>query len=120
MISSRKELQFYLAADKFCLKKERKFPRLTDYVWRFQIYLRKVEYYSSNRSNIINYLLMLYYRARKHYLGEKLGFEIPPNVFGAGLRINHFGNIVINPKTKFGMWSDIHQGLNIGTNNSIN
>ena len=32
-----------------------------------------------------------------------------------GLRINHFGNIVVNPLAKIGEWCDIHQGVNIGT-----
>lgn len=45
----------------------------------------------------------------------KLGFVIPPNVFGGGLRINHFGNIVVNSEAKIGEWCDIHQGVNIGT-----
>ena len=48
----------------------------------------------------------------------RLGFFIPPNVFGPGLRINHFGNIVINGGAHIGMWCDIHQGVNIGSNPS--
>jgi serine O-acetyltransferase len=48
----------------------------------------------------------------------RLGFDIPINVFGAGLRINHYGNIVINGGAKIGMWCDVHQGVNIGSNNS--
>lgn len=31
------------------------------------------------------------------------------------MRINHFGNIVVNPEAKIGEWCDIHQGVNIGT-----
>ena len=36
-------------------------------------------------------------------------------MFFWGLRINHFGNIVVNPEAKIGDWCDIHQGTNIGT-----
>jgi len=49
-----------------------------------------------------------------------LGFDIPVNVFGPGLRINHYGNIVVNARVKIGYWCDIHQGVNIGSNNSKN
>ncbi len=47
-------------------------------------------------------------------LGYLLGFSIPCNVFGPGLRINHYGLLVVNPKSKIGEWCDIHQGVNIG------
>jgi serine O-acetyltransferase len=43
-----------------------------------------------------------------------LGFTIPCNVFGAGLRINHFGLIVVSPCANIGCFCDIHQGVNIG------
>lgn len=36
-------------------------------------------------------------------------------MFSGGLRINHYGNIVVNPEAKVGEWCDIHQGVNIGT-----
>ena len=36
-------------------------------------------------------------------------------MFFWGLRINHFGNIVVNPEAKIGDWCDIHQGTNRGT-----
>lgn len=58
------------------------------------------------------------YQLKKHRLSMKLGFHIPSNVFGPGLRINHYGNIIINGATRVGMWCDIHQGVNIGSNNS--
>jgi serine O-acetyltransferase len=63
-------------------------------------------------------VLLRLYQLRKHRLGIRLGFDIPANVFGPGLRINHFGNIVVNRFANIGMWCDIHQGVNIGSNNS--
>lgn len=35
-------------------------------------------------------------------------------MFGPGLRINHYGLIVVNPKARVGAFCDIHQGVNIG------
>ena len=50
-------------------------------------------------------------------MGYKLGLAIPEGVFDAGLRINHFGNIVIKGICSIGRWCDIHQGVNIGDSN---
>lgn len=116
MIRSRDELEFYLAADRFALGASGRRPGRRDEVWKFQILLRKVEYYRNVNGGLPGKLLLKYYDRRKHKLGVKLGFDIPPNVFGAGLRINHFGNIIVNGAARVGMWCDIHQGVNIGTN----
>jgi len=117
MIKSKEDLKFYLAADKFSLEKENfTRPKLTDDVWKFQILLRKTEYYKNAQNNLKNKLLFRFFYYKKYKLGLKLGFDIPLNVFGAGLRINHYGNIVINCTAKIGMWCDIHQGVNVGEN----
>ena len=51
---------------------------------------------------------------RHQSLGYLLGFDIPINVFGPGLRINHWGMIVVNGNARIGAFCDIHQGVNIG------
>ncbi len=112
MITSRKKLLEYLEKDKFALGMTRKHPHLWgDEIWKFQIYLRKHEYYQNTNKNK---LLLLYYKYKHQKLGYKLGFTIPCNVFGAGLRINHYGYIVVSHKAKVGEFCDIHQGVNIG------
>ena len=82
-----------------------------DEIWKYEIFLRKHEYYRNTNSSFI---LRKYYAIRHRHLGVKLGFDIPCNVFSGGLRINHFGYIVVNPKAKIGEFCDIHQGVNIG------
>lgn len=60
-------------------------------------------------------------QSRKDYefylekLSVKLGFTIPPNVFGPGLNIPHYGPIVINSNAKIGANCRIHNCVNIGT-----
>ena len=44
----------------------------------------------------------------------KLGFSIPPNTFGSGLAIVHYGNIVVNGNARIGENCRIHVGVNIG------
>jgi len=115
MINSKEELRFYLDADKIALGRNGTPIFLGDEVWKFQIALRKCEYYNKKRG--LFRILYFYYKYVKLKLGLKLGFDIPEGVFGAGLRINHFGNITVNGKCKIGRWCDIHQGVNIGASN---
>ncbi|MBM6745000.1 serine acetyltransferase [Drancourtella massiliensis] len=114
MIKNKEDLKQYLKMDKSALGKEYKRPHFFgDDIWKFEIILRKHEYYVNTNSNF--FLRKLYSFLHKKY-GLKLGFSIPCNVVGAGLRINHFGLIVINENAKIGEWCDIHQGVNIGQN----
>lgn len=113
MIQNKSDLKRYLAMDKKALGRETKRPSLTDEIWKFQIVLRKHEYYTNCKKN---FLMCKYYGFRHHMLGIKLGFSIPCNVFGGGLRINHYGLIVVNGNARIGEWCDIHQGVNIGQN----
>ncbi len=115
MIKSKEELCFFLDADKFALGRNGKPGLYGHETWKFQIALRKCEYYKEKKGfGKIQYLI---YKLIKRRLGYKLGFEIPEGVFDAGLRINHFGNIIVNGSSKVGKWCDIHQGVNIGAGN---
>lgn len=115
MIKNKEDLHRYLEADKYALgMSSRKIPRpWADEIWRFEIYLRKYEFYLNKGHNKI---LFYYYKFRHHYLGIKLGLTVPPNVFGEGLRIEHYGYLVVSPLAKIGAWCCIHQGVNIGVN----
>lgn len=115
-INNRQDLQFFLQADRYALGRQARIPGINDLIWRFQILLRRVEYYENASPTSVNKLMLKLVQYRKQKLGFLLGFHIPPNVFGPGLRINHFGNIVVNGGARIGMWCDIHQGVNIGSN----
>lgn len=114
MITSKKELKYYLEKDKQMLGRNSKFPHLYgDEIWKFQRALRKYEYCSNTNKNII---LKTFWKYRYHSLSIKLGFTIPINVFGAGLNIHHYGCIVVNSHAKVGENCNIQQGVNIGKN----
>lgn len=114
MIKSKNDLKEYLLKDKYALGEKKLRPSLfRNEIWKFEIVLRKDEYYKNTGSNKI---LGKYYSYKHHKLGIKLGLSIPCNVFEGGLRINHYGYIVVNPKAKVGEFCDIHQGVNIGEN----
>lgn len=86
-------------------------------IWRYQVLLRKEEYYRYINRNI---LLAQYYRYRKNKLGERLGFTIGRGSFGPGLRIWHYGNIVVNGGSKIGKNCVLHGDNCIGNNGFIN
>lgn len=47
MIKSKKDLKEYLEADRIHLGYTYNSPKLRDIVWRYEIYLRKSEYYTN-------------------------------------------------------------------------
>lgn len=115
MITDKDSLAFYLAADRFALGKTRKHPRLfSDEIWKFQILLRKCEFYKNTRNS--HSLPALCARYRFHRLSVKLGFDIPMNVIGPGMKINHRGTLVINGNSHIGKWCDMHPGVCVGDN----
>ncbi len=118
MISSKADLEFYLAEDKKALARKRKRPIRDDLIWRFEIALRKYEYYSNVKNapiSVLNPILKRFWRRRWNNIGLKCGYTIPRNCFGAGLSIAHIGTIVVNSAVRVGNNCRIHVCTNIGT-----
>lgn len=70
-------------------------------VYRFLVALRKMEYYSNNRTGVRKFFYLLY----RHYfkrLQVKTQFFISPNVFQEGLKIVHPGYIWISKTSRIG------------------
>lgn len=121
MIQSKSDYHYYLQQDKKALGITS--PSLgvrfinflsPNYIWKFQKTLRKVEYYINCRNKGINKLYLNYLKYKLKNVSIKLGFSIPPNVFGPGLSIAHYGTIVINSAVKVGENCRIHACVNIG------
>jgi serine O-acetyltransferase len=116
MINSKDDLYYYLEADWIALGIDRKKPKIIgDEIWKYQILLRKIEYYVNSKKNIITKVYIYYLKYKFRNLGLKLGFSIPFNVFGPGLSIAHSGTIVVNRNAKIGHNCRIHTCVNIGT-----
>lgn len=118
MITSKNELKEYLNTDKIQLGIKRKRPRLfSDEIWKYEIYLRKYEYwiYRSEKSHVILYkIIKILFKYLWHKQGVKLGISIAPNVCGKGLSIAHYGCIEINDTATVGDNLRIHEGVTIG------
>ena len=116
MILSKKDLCEYLEADKIALNRKKKHPGIMDLIWRFEICLRKYEYYKNVKyDTILGGVLLKYYKFIFFILSILCGFSIPINVFGKGLSIAHRGTIVVNSHAKIGNNCRIHACVNIGT-----
>ena len=61
-------------------------------------------------------LLAFWYKARKNRLGAKLGFIISAGCFGEGLKLEHYGSVIVNPKSRIGRNCIIHGNCCIGSN----
>ena len=77
---------------------------------RFQIALRIFEYLIDTQRSLSIFIFKLYFRS----LSLKLGFSIPPKVFGPGLCMVHYGTIVVSPRAVVGRNCRLHVGVNIG------
>ena len=85
-----------------------------DYIWNFQILLRKMEYYKNVNLNPFQWIFYLFFKLKFRKLSLKLGFTIPENVFGPGLAIVHYGTIVVNANARVGANCRLHVCTNIG------
>ena len=121
MITSKKDLQFYIESDRIAkgisekgFKKKIRNIIYPQPIWQFQKLLRKTEYYSNINKNIFQKVFSYYLEYKYKKLSIKLGYSIPKNVFGPGLAIIHYGTIVVNSKAKVGKNCRIHVCVNIG------
>ena len=115
MIKTKQDLHDFLSNDRKALGKSYFHPKWNDDIWKFEIALRYHEYFYNNKSKgFFHKLCCSYWAWRHHTLGVRLGFSIPVNVCGKGLRLSHYGSIVINGNAQLGDFCDIHSCVNIG------
>ena len=119
MIRSKKELKFYIHADRIMAGYEDggwlhklKF-RLT--YSPILIYLKHMRCSASYRNRgVKSKVLFLYYFMKYKKLGIKLGFSIGYDVFGYGLHIPHYRTIVVNGNCQIGNYAVLHTSICIG------
>lgn len=91
-------------------------------IYRYVCHLRNAEYHLNNSllcnniglCSIIHTFCLIYEYWKLRSYSYKTGFQIPPNVCGPGLRILHYGWIVINENTRIGNNLTIYPGVEIG------
>ena len=115
MIKNKEDLSYYLSMDAQAQGRNGQSPCfIGDYVWKYLIALRHKEYWYNTQGRLWRKLPLLFWKWKCSRLGRLLGFEIPVNVCGYGLKINHSGLLIINEKANIGNFCSIHQGVIIG------
>ena len=111
MIKNKRDLDFYLESDRVSLKRDKKI--LKDTIWRFEICLRKLEYYHNTGNRLMEIIYKIMYRR----LCGKTGFHIPINCCGPGLALVHIGPVIINQKSIVGENCRFQTGVTLGATN---
>ncbi len=115
MIKNKADLMEYLEEDRKALGKLKQRPSLLgDEIWKYQILLRKCEYFHNTKCQGVKRILKYYHRFRFHNLAVKLNYSIPLNTFNKGLSIAHYGCIAVNGGAQIGKYCRIHEGVTIG------
>lgn len=120
MIDSKRALNEYLRADianhRPAIDKWRFWYSMKYPVLAWQRRLRRIEYLRNCKTGKMwrPYLAWANYRFLMHSV--RLGVSIPPNVFGPGLALAHWGNVMVNSKARIGANCRIHPGTCIGAN----
>lgn len=118
MINSKADLKYYLKMD----AKARGFDKsvitrmIYRHIWKWHVALRKCEYYTNCRNGVFGLIMSNLYKYITIKRGLKLGWSVPPNVFGPGLFIVHTGTVVVNGNARAGKNCKIQSCVNIGAN----
>lgn len=83
-------------------------------VWKFVYALRKLEYYQNNGKKLYSF----FWERKKNILGRKCGIYAGANSIDKGLRIWHYGDIIIHKNAKIGKNCQLH-GMNCIGNKGI-
>ena len=129
MITTKKELKFYIAADRVMnglspsstLMEKIRGALVYDAKYKSVEYLRilrHVEYYSKSRS-VIGKVLYIYYRRLYNIAEYKYSMKIGINTCGYGLVIPHFGCIRIGTPNSIGNYAVLHFGCLIAASDSV-
>lgn len=83
------------------------------YVGRYLYHLRKAEKWNSSDS-LLAKIMFYYHTSRKYHYSFKLGLQIGLHSCDYGIRIYHYGHIVINGGARIGKNLSIYPGVTIG------
>lgn len=121
MIQTRRELAFFIAADRIMNGYPAKKTILSFFKETFAIggakvvvigYLRHLRryayYYNTNKRSLWHKIMMVYEHQRLAKYAIKTGFSIGPNSLDYGVVIPHYGTIVINEASHIGPFAVLH------------
>lgn len=108
MIQNKRELREYLDADMRMLGAS----KLKGVTGKYLLWLRRTEYHLNTNHHCrykVSYTILKIFSLLS-------GVCIPPNTFGKGLGLYHYGTIIVNPSAQFGDYCGIQAGVNVAEN----
>ena len=113
MITDRKILDFYIAADRMMNRgifrytlPQRLFRMFNrDYIMEYLESLRRLEYWQYRltcRKTLWGILMEARHRLKVKNIGQRLGFSMAPGVLGYGVVIPHWGTIIVGCPNRIG------------------
>lgn len=127
MIKTKKELKFYIMADRIMNGYDPNNSSksiLSDAalgngkIVLFLKYMRKVDYYS-HKSGLLNKLRCYFYLRKYNKISYKLGYDICPDCFGYGLVLPHLGTKVVGGGNRIGNYAVLHTSTCITAGNKV-
>ena len=116
MISCKADYKVYLKADRKANRLNSKFSMLKSIQWKYLKRLRFSEYVInciSDKYGLLGGVIKAFAMYRLRQISVKTGITIPPNTFGKGLYIPHYGCIVVNGSARFGDNCIVQCGVNV-------
>lgn len=119
MIQSKSDYKEYIKADKKANHIDSFVSQVTSPCWQYIKYLRKAEYAMnclSVKYNILGGVIRKCCLFRLQRVSVRTGITIPPNTFGKGLYLPHYGCIIVNGTARFGDNCIVQCGVNVSEN----
>lgn len=125
IIRSKKELKFYLMADRMMNRGtfRRSIARriveifFTDRIMAFLRSMRKFSYYK-NKGGVVAKIFSMFYYLKFRKWSHKLGFTIACDTLGYGVVIPHYGTIVVG-RNQIGNYAVLQTSICISSNDKI-
>ena len=119
MIESKKDYKDYIEADRIANHIQKRsggliaFRLRSQYNFLYIRYLRLYEYLNNCKKGFIWKIIKKIVYLRLQHWSAFTGITIPPNTFGKGLYIPHWGSIVVNGSARFGDNCVVQSGVNV-------
>lgn len=127
MITTKKELKFYILADRIMngggIKNVTLKQRILQIIYpncilEYLTCMRKADYYS-NQKGLFNQLMFHYHYRHFKQLSLKLGFTLPYKKIGYGLVLHHPGTIICGNTNTIGNFANINTSTCIESCNTV-
>lgn len=81
---------------------------------RYFYHLRMVEWHELTPPNLWDKIMVGWHKYRMRKYGRMMGLQIPPHAIDFGIKLYHWGWMIVNGKAKIGKNLTIYPGVTVG------